>query len=345
LIQPLITSKQTISNRFGFLIKLISDNGSVGYGEVSPLPGFSASNLQSTFACLNKSLENILNIAIPETLKQISELVADIAGKDYGCCFALETALSDLISKADKKPLSRWLSINSSSHVPVNYLLPRPVNNWNKEKTTILQNGYQAIKIKVGENVAEDVEFIRQVRETFGDKIGIRLDANQAWNYEDAEKALKTFSSYRIEYIEEPLDDFNPKLLKELKDKTGVSIALDESLSIGKNVESIIKNNVCDVLIIKPSIIGGIYKTLCLAEKAKNISRRVVITSVFETEAGLSALLHIAASISEIEPSGLDTLRLFTNYDKTLSFVSEGMIKVPDLLPGTGVDDKLWGEL
>ena len=59
------------------------------------------------------------------------------------------------------------------------------------------------IKIKLGNNVEEDIRRINIINEKFGNKIKIRIDANQGWSLNDT---IKFYSETKqIELIEQPL--------------------------------------------------------------------------------------------------------------------------------------------
>ena len=66
-----------------------------------------------------------------------------------------------------------------------------------------LSLGFKHIKIKLGNNVEEDIRRINIINEKFGNKIKIRIDANQGWSLNDT---IKFYSETKqIELIEQPL--------------------------------------------------------------------------------------------------------------------------------------------
>ncbi len=339
--KPMVTSRCVIAERTGYVIRIVSDNGLCGFGEAAPLDGFSRESFEETGNCLTSIVKELNGLSIPASLEAVSQLVDSIVPQAFpGVRFAVEAALCDLAAKDAGKPLCEWLCSKPKPEIPVNFLLSRPVDNWAGMRRHMIDSGYPAVKIKVADKpIEDDIEFVKQVRKELGDDIIFRLDANRGWSFEQAKTALIGMKDLNIEYIEEPLYDFNPEMLVKLKRKTGVAVALDETLVEQDKVEPLIEGGACDVIILKPTLLGGIAKTFQLIRLAVLYNRKVVITSTLETEIGIAALLHLAASVeAELLACGLDTLRLFCDAETSLYRVIDGKIKVSCSIPGIGIE-------
>jgi O-succinylbenzoate synthase len=339
--KPMVTSRCVITERIGYVVRIVSDSGLRGFGEAAPLDGFSRESFEETGNCLASLVKELNDLSIPASLEGVSQLVNSIVHHNSpGVRFAIETALCDLAAKDAGKPLCEWLSDSPKTEVPVNLLLSRPVDDWSKTKKHVTYSGYPAVKIKVAdEAVEDDIEFVKQLRKELGGDIKLRLDANRKWSFEQAKTALIGMKDLNIEYIEEPLYDFNPVKLARLKRETGIAVALDETLAERGKVEPLIEGGACDVIILKPTLLGGIAKTFQVIRLAGQYSRKAVITSTLETEIGIAALLHLAASVeAELLPCGLDTLHLFYDAEASLYRVVDGKIKVPRDTPGIGIE-------
>ena len=68
LTQPIVTKDETLSNRRGFLIKLSTDSGVIGWGEIAPLPGFSRENLSSVKQQTLKLKSTLIGSNLPDDL-------------------------------------------------------------------------------------------------------------------------------------------------------------------------------------------------------------------------------------------------------------------------------------
>ena len=342
LVVPFVSSQGSIQMRRGFIVRIADDAGHVGHGEASPLDGVSPDSAPMTERALAQAERSLMDREIPESCDDIATLVDNLIPSSCPAArFGLETALYDLSSRRAGKPLSVWLNPRAGSQVQVNYLLIRPVDDWERVKSEIARSGYRAVKIKVGGQIDDDIAFVKLARLQLGEKIRIRLDANRGWSGRQAETALHSLATVRMEYIEEPCRWSDISDVREIGRSTGIRIALDESLIALGDPESYIAGKAADLFILKPTLLGGIRRTWQLAETAQAHGCRVVVTSALESETGIAALLHLAAALpGEPEPAGLDTLRLFADADSHLTTVIDGALTVPEG-PGLGIGDSL----
>jgi len=334
-----------ISQRRGFIIRVVTEDGLSGFGEASPLPGFSRESMEQTGLYLFEAATELLGQSVLSSLSEVSHAIAAIVPADCPSVrFCLETALCDLAARREGKPLALWLNGQSRREVPVNYLLGASHVDWDN-LTSVIGN-YQAVKIKMSGHLENDIECVRKVRQIAGKKVNIRIDANRCWNYEKAAGALEKMQEFGIEYVEEPVAAFDVEQVFRRRDKTGVRIALDEALVECGNPEALVTSGVGDVVIVKPTLIGGIWRIFQLASFIRSHNQQIVITSSLETEVGLSALLHLAAAIDYVNyPCGLDTLRFFKNVHEENQFlISSGSIRLPDS-PGIGIGNDTWDKI
>ena len=94
-----------------------------------------------------------------------------------------------------------------------------------------LDRGFNAVKIKVGrEDLSEDVERVRAIREMIGPNNALMVDANYALNLLQSIEAAAAFKPYGILWFEEPTipDDYTG--YAEISAATGVPLAMGENL-------------------------------------------------------------------------------------------------------------------
>lgn len=339
------TPQGVTSQRRGFVIRMVTEEGLLGFGEASPLPGFSRETMEQAGICLFDAVTKLLGQSVPPSLSEVSDVIAAMVPAYCPAArFSLETALCDLAARREGKSLALWLNSQSRREVPVNYLLePSCVDG---DKLASIIGNYRTVKIKMSGQVEHDIECVHRVRQIVGKSIGIRVDANRRWSYEDAASALERMREFDIEYVEEPLAVFDAEQLSRLRDKTKIKIALDETFVESDDPETLMTDRVGDIIIIKPTLIGGIGRIFQLASLARSCDQQIVITSSLETEIGLSALLHLAAAIGDmIYSCGLDTLRFFrATYEESQFLVSAGSMRLPDST-GIGIGNNIWDKI
>jgi L-alanine-DL-glutamate epimerase-like enolase superfamily enzyme len=94
-----------------------------------------------------------------------------------------------------------------------------------------LAKGFNAVKIKIGrENLQEDIERIKAVREFIGPEITFMVDANYSMTVEKAVRAIEGFRQYDLTWFEEPIIPDNYRGFAEIVDRTGFPLAMGENL-------------------------------------------------------------------------------------------------------------------
>ena len=306
---PLVLGGTTLRRREGVLLRLSGDDGSEGWGESAPLPGFSAESLDQAIVQLRRLAGSLIGREVKDDWTDRNgafgrelERFAPASSVRFG----LELAVWNLRADFSGKSLPELFSGQPRARVPVNGLLSGSWDEVLEEAQRTKKAGYEAVKLKVGaRTVAEDARLVRKLVGEPGNTISLRLDANRAWGYEQAAEFLR--GAPRFEYLEEPLAD--PALLPQLVREFGVPVALDESL-VGMEPEALEGHRYARAVVLKPTLLGGISNTLRMAGRALRLGMMPVVSSAYESGVGTAALVALAAGIGDRPvPAGLDTYR------------------------------------
>ena len=311
LSEPLALKGMVLRHREGLLLELTGEGGTAGWGEASPLPGFSRESLDEAAVQLHDLAAPVVGREITndwvDPNGNFSRELDTSAGLAPSVRFAFELAIWELYAVAHGRSLPEIMTPRPRATVPVNALIPDPPDKALEEARRVRSAGYEAVKLKVGgRTVEEDVELVRVLDEELGDAVALRLDANRAWSLEEAEWFVRT-AGLRFEYIEEPLAD--PAQLPTFVRACGVPVALDESV-VGMEPESLEDYGYVRAVVLKPTMLGGISRTLRFAKCASRLGMEPAISSAYETGVGTAALVALAAGVGDEEvPAGLDTYR------------------------------------
>ena len=310
--EPVTLKKSILRYREGLLIRLTAQDGSIGWGETAPLPGFSPETLED-------ATEQLREVASPPTGRELSADRPDHTNLAPSVRFGLELAAWNLSANSSGKLLPEPVN-NAREAAVVNGLLSGASEGLIEEAERMRVAGYRAVKLKVGgRGVAEDVRLVREVGEALGDGVSLRLDANRAWGFGEALEFGQGLAGVRVEYVEEPLAE--PGRLGELAGMWGPAVALDESL-VGMGLGDLTGHRYARAVVLKPTLLGGISRTLHFAEKAKALGMKAAISSSYESGVGTGALVALAAAVGD-EPVGLDT------YRRLAEDVIEGLLDLP----------------
>jgi O-succinylbenzoate synthase len=194
-----------------------------------------------------------------------------------------------------------------------------------------LSQGFHCIKLKIGAiDFNKELQLLGYIREHFGpDQIEIRVDANGAFDSNEALDKITQMSEYKLHSIEQPISKNNTDRMAELCEMTPLPIALDEEL-IGLftlvEKERLLQKIKPQYIILKPSFIGGFRGTQEWISLAEKHQIRWWITSALESNIGLNAIAQWTFLQNNLMPQGLGTGGLYTNNFECPLEVSEGQL-------------------
>ena len=215
--------------------------------------------------------------------------------------------------------------------VKVNATLP--ALNSAKEIEELLESfaGCDTVKIKVGENLAEDIVRVARVRALLP-KAKLRLDVNGGWKVDQALVSL--YAIYEevgpLEYVEQPCASLEE--LRQLKEKLVVDIKItgDEVIRKAADPFAIDLQGAVDVLMLKAAPLGGITRT---REIAAHHKLPLVVSSALDSAVGISYGLQLAASLPSLDYAcGLATGQLLSADIAELPLLN-GQLEVKALSP------------
>src|SRR5262245_43906811 len=124
------------------------------------------------------------------------------------------------------------------------------------------------VKVKVGIPGQDDVFRLKNIRLRLGWKKDLRVDANEAWSRAEAAERIRALQPFHISAVEQPVSHADVDVLREVRQKIGVPIMLDESLCSMVDAERALEQESCDLYNLRLSKCGGFIPTLRLAQFA-----------------------------------------------------------------------------
>ena len=302
--EPITVKGQRLVQREGIVLALKSPGEQqIAYGEIAPLPGLHHETLQSAEAQLVAVLAKH-DFAAPGILPE--GLFPSVRTGLEMVMINLDAATSGTLPVfADAEPVT--------DQVPLTALLFGDTELIMQRAEKYFSLGYRTFKLKVASSNTENaIRSINALHRTFGDRIALRLDANQSLSLDEALDFAGNIPRGSIAYIEEPLKE--AELIGEFYAKTAIHSALDETLWQKPELLDEIPEASLAALILKPNRLGGISAALHFAQYAREHTLLAVVSSAFESGISLSFYAWLAASTSSKPAAcGLDTSRYLKN--------------------------------
>lgn len=343
---PLATALGVLAFREGVLLSLRSTDGCVGYGEATPLEAFGTESLDAARRSLDACVA-WLEGADPGEPEELLGWIGQRGRPTPTARAAIDCALHDLVSRAEGRSMASWLAAKEGrsprSAVTVSALLtsrsPRALRH---EARRAVDVGFGTLKLKVGGGpVSRDLERVAAVRGAVGPAPRIRADANGAWSPEEARGRLEALAAFDLEFVEQPVAVDEVAGLARVRRDASVPVAADESACSETGLRGVLDTEAADVVILKPSALGGISRARAAADLARAAGVEVVPTSFLDGAVGVRSALHLAASLpGRLLACGLATSALLENDLAPAPVPEGGRLRVPTE-PGLGA--RPWG--
>jgi L-alanine-DL-glutamate epimerase-like enolase superfamily enzyme len=330
LHRPLHSAYGAVTERELLIVSLTGEDGVTGYGEAAPLQpydGVSIARVEQALERYRPVLERSAGMngaEIVDACRRVDDLPEAFA--------AIDLALWDRAGRRIGRSVASLLTDIPAPRVPVNATLSALDRAGAAEQAArAVELGFDCLKVKVG--VGDDAGRVAAVRAAAGPHAALRIDANGAWNVEQAVRSIEALSPAGLELVEEPVHGL--AAVREVRERVAVRVAIDETAA----EHGALTAGVADAVCLKISRCGGISGLLAAAALVRASGAEVYVASTLDGPLGVAAGVHAAAALASRGPlpaCGLATLGMFDGLADPLAPV-EGKIAVPDG-PGLGVE-------
>jgi len=265
---------------------------------------------------------------------------------------AVDIALWDIKGKAYQLPVYKMLGGTSREKIKpyatgmYRNKIPTIVSELVREAEGYIEQGFEAIKIKIGFGVEDDISTVRQIRKALGDDVQLMVDANHAYNARTAIKLSRSIEEYDIAWFEEPVPPEDIDGYVEVKAKTNIPVSGGEAEFCRFGFNNLLKNRAVDIVQPDCCVTGGIseFKKIAVLASVNNIQ---CYPHVWGSAIALATGIHCAFSLQDF-PHKLVPEDMMLEYDRTTNIFREELSKDPVTItdgfilppekPGLGLD-------
>ncbi|MGB6382733.1 MAG: enolase C-terminal domain-like protein [Syntrophobacteria bacterium] len=275
------------------VVKVVTDSGVVGFGEGIARQYVTGEVMESSLRFLQDHLLPQLNGFHPSGPPDLIEALAELLSEDNraqapAACCALELAILDAAGKTWSQSVAQMLG---GGDQPLIYSAVIPMMSppsFHRLLHLIRDMEMSFVKIKVGNK--RDTEVLSLAREILGHEVDLRVDANGAWSYEEAQKRIAAMMAYGISAVEQPVPKEDIQGLKRLSQQVEIPIIADESLCLERDAENLASLDACQVFNLRLSKCGGILA----ANRLYEIARKKAIAAQLGCQVGETGILSAA---------------------------------------------------
>lgn len=298
-----IRSSKGVHSASPFLIlKVYTDEGIIGLGEVSCTPIWSGEDHYTASHFISKMLSPQL---IGEDPRNITKLIRLMDSLLFGNPFTksgLEMAFWDILGKSAALPLYRLFGGAVRDSIQTKFSISGQTPERAAEIALwAVGEGFRTVKVKVGTGIDEDIARIRAVRKAIGPDIRLGVDANGGWSVLEAVSIIRKFEEFDIAFIEQPVSPLDTSRMAEVRSRVNLPIIADESVFNLSQAMAVIRARAADVLSVYVGKDGGITGARKIAAVAEAAGITCTVGSNLELGIASAAMIHLALSTTGID--------------------------------------------
>ena len=339
LMEPFSNSQGWSKARSAGVVEICTDAGITGWGEGLSLPSGAEINAH----LIGKD---------PFDVEPLWDALHQHASADIAAISAVDIALWDIIGKALGLPIYRLLGGAFKDRIPAYasglFKKEKPDNTaaLMEEAKRYVDDGFPAVKMKIGFGEAYDVKNVAAVRKAIGDSTLLAVDANCGYDVATAIDVGQEIADNDLLWYEEPIPTDNLEGYIEIKETLNTKIAGGEGLRGRWAFRDLLQNGGLDIVQPDLCIGGGFTECRKIAALASTNDVQV-LPHMWGTSIRLAATLHWQATIPDSPKTSDFVPPLFecdmtenglrTHLAKTPIHPVEGHLPLPQT-PGLGIE-------
>jgi L-alanine-DL-glutamate epimerase-like enolase superfamily enzyme len=335
LREPFEISLGTQHEAHNVLVSVETDDGTVGYGEGSPLPPVTGETREAALATARAAGELLDGEPVADYRRLAGDLRDAFPGA-VSALFAVETALLDAHCRERGLALSELFG-GAPRPVTTDLTIPiLPSEDAADRAHDAVSEGFEHLKVKTGSGVEADVERVTAVREAAPDA-ELKVDANQGWTPAETIRFARELRDRGVDLalIEQPVDAADIEGLRHVRERIAIPVAADEAVFTPEDAMRVVRAGAADVVNVKLGKSGPVAAAE-IAAIARAANCQLMVGCMLESAIGIHTSAHVVAGLGGFDYVDLDGNLLLaedvvpTERSPTVDIAGPGHGVVPD---------------
>ena len=335
-------SQQYYTMRTAHIVEVITDQGLVGWGECFGGGGVALANRTIVEQTIAPMLIGMNPLDREVIWHKVYNLLRDHGqkGMPIQSLSGIDIALWDIAGKALNLPLYQMLGGAFRQKIPAygyGMMLQRVddlAERFAAESAAIIEQGFKAVKMKIGRGPKEDIELVEAVRGSIGPDIKLMVDANHAYTAREAIPLGRALEQLDVYWFEEPVTSEDHQGYRDLCLALDMNIAGGEGEFTRWGFRDLIEKRCVDLLQPEVCGLGGITEYLKVLALA-HTHFVPVVNHVWGSAVAVAVNLHLLAALPDL-PGGAHPVQPMLEYDTTPNRFREEL-----LLESLGILDQV----
>jgi L-alanine-DL-glutamate epimerase-like enolase superfamily enzyme len=295
LSRPYRIASRTFTDVENHFVRIEAQNGLFGIGSASPGGKVTGESIRDCAAALDSYLEPCLAGRALHGGRSLARRMQDVMASTPAALAAVDMALHDLAAKRFGVPLVELLGRYHRS-MPTSVTIGiESIEETLADAEACLGRGFKILKVKIGDNLAQDMERLHKLREAVGPLVAIRVDANQGYSLDELKTFWRRTRDLNLELVEQPLNASRVDDMRRLPEAVRQVTAGDESVcNCADALNCAHSPRPFGIYNIKLMKCGGITPAMQMAETARLAGIRLMWGCNDESCVSIAAALHAA---------------------------------------------------
>ena len=282
------------------IVRVTTDDGLVGYGELMRLP------LNDRVRCIEelKPLAAAIIGQDPFSLREIYARIDDTisderTSRELLLKGSLDFALHDLMGKAAGVPVYKLLGGSYEDGVPMHFSISiRSPEEMGEDTAARVAEGFRTIEVKLGRFQGEldletEIARIAAIRQAAGPDVVIVADPNQGWTVEEAVAVLPRLEEFDV-YVEQPVQGLDD--LERVHAAIKLPMIADECVGTSQILADIIRRDAADLINIKALRTGGLIDACNMVDMCEAAGIGYRHDNVIQTRLASTMMIHFSTT-------------------------------------------------
>lgn len=312
------------------LIEMVTDDGTIGYGETTTAPDADAQVIVLKRLAQSYIGRSVFDIAAAEHdayRRNFLVFGANMRRHANQLFSGLDMAALDLQGKLIGRPVWELLGGERRKEVGYFYFLQgQTTDELVADAVAGAQAGHPVLYLKVGMSPDYDLANVAAVRAAVGPDHRLRLDANEGWPAAHAIRMLSAVAPYNIEYVEQPTTSLSLLPLQRVTERSPIAIGADQAVFTIQEVFQACASGAADMIAVGPREVGGLRAMMKAAAICEAAGITLCIHSSMTTGITTCAEHHIGRAIEHLDDANQIMWQL----------LEDNIIASPNLEPSQG---------
>jgi L-alanine-DL-glutamate epimerase-like enolase superfamily enzyme len=300
--KPVKMAGETVTRADNILVRIETDDGTIGWGEAAAAPTMTGETVASMMAAVLHMAPGLLKRPADDIAGAATAMDAQMYGNS-GAKAAIEIALHDLLGRAKGLPLHALLGGKRRERIPLLAVIGSDDAAADLREAQERRNaGYVIYKIKVGVDTPEaDAARTRDICRVLGNDCLISADANQGFDAEEGVRYVRAVADTGLGFFEQPVPAHDLAGMARVAAASRVPIGADEGIHSRDDIERHHAAKAALGVSLKAIKLGGVQRVLDASKLCDRLGMNLNIScKTGESSVASAAALHLAAVVPSL---------------------------------------------